>query len=165
MFRLLLSPAFLFLLLQLCSVSASQASTDNDRVQTILSQAQAPAGVVFEIASADKDTLQWALPRIQRYTTTLREKFPAIEIAIVTHGREQFALQEANADKYRKVHESVKALSTKQDVPVHICQTFAAWNGVEPEEFPDYVTVSATGPQQVNDYIDLGYTLIKIKRK
>jgi intracellular sulfur oxidation DsrE/DsrF family protein len=165
MFRFLLSPAFFLLLIQIFTVSSGQASTDNDRVQTILSQAQAPAGVVFEIASADKDALQWALPRIQQFTTSLREKFPAIEIAIVTHGREQFALQKANADRYQKVHESVKALSTKQDVPVHICQTFAAWNGVEPEEFPDYVAVSATGPQQVNDYIDLGYTLIKIKRK
>jgi intracellular sulfur oxidation DsrE/DsrF family protein len=165
MFRLLASPALLLLLIQLASVSSSQASAENDKVQTLLNQAQAPTGVLFEIASADKNALQWALPRIQQYTKTLREKFPGLDIAVVTHGREQFALQQASTDEYRKVHESVKALATKQDIPVHICQTFAAWNGVEPEAFPEYVTVSATGPQQVNDYVDLGYTLIKIKNR
>ena len=34
---------------------------------------------------------------------------------------------------------------------------------VEAEDFPDYVKVSATGPQQINDYRDLGYKLIIIR--
>jgi len=165
MYRPLFSVQFLIVVILCLVFPASQAGTTDDAVQKMLDSNQAPAGVVFEIVSADADALQWAIPRIQQYSNTLRNKFPKLEIAVVTHGREQFALQQENEQDYRKVHESVKALSMKQDIPVHICQTFAAWNGVEPEQFPEYVTVSATGPQQINDYIDLGYTLIKIKRK
>ena len=165
MFRPLYSVKFLIFVIQCLVLPVSQAGTTDNAIQKILDNTQAPAGVVFEIASADADALQWAIPRIQQYSNALRKKFPKLEIAVVTHGREQFALQQDNEEEYRKVHESVKALSMKEDIPVHICQTFAAWNGVEPEEFPGYVTVSATGPQQVNDYIDLGYTLIRIRRK
>ncbi len=154
-----------FIVLQSIVLTPSHAETATDAVQAILKSAKAPTGVVFEIALADADALQWAIPRIQEYAKQLRSKFPQMEIAVVTHGREQFALQTAKNDEYRKVHETVKALSETQDIPVHICQTFAAWNDVEPEAFPDYVTVSATGPQQVNDYIDLGYKLIKIRRR
>jgi intracellular sulfur oxidation DsrE/DsrF family protein len=120
---------------------------------------------VFEISSSDKDALKWAIPRIQQYTNTLRQKFPGLDVAIVSHGREQFVLQKKNSKEYEKVHKAVKELSSKGDVPVHICQTFAAWNDVSPEEFPDYVSVSATGPQQVNDYIELGYALIKLRKQ
>jgi len=141
------------------------ASTHGDQVDRLLAMAQAPAGVVFEIASGDAKALQWAIPQIQQYTQTLRKKFPGLDVAVVTHGREQFALQTTNQGEYQKVHDSVKDLSTKDNVPVHICQTFASWNGVEAEDFPEYVTVSTTGPQQVNDYIDLGYTLIKLRRQ
>ncbi len=165
MFRRQISLQFLFILLSYLVAGLAYASMADDKVQALLGQKQAPPGVVFEIVSGDADALQWAIPRVQQFINTLRKKFPALEVAVVSHGLEQFSLQEANADEYSKVHESVKALSMQQDVPVHICQTFAGWNGVEPEAFPEYVTVSAAGPAQINDYIDLGYTLIKINRK
>ncbi len=112
------------------------AATHSDQVNALLLQAQAPAGVVFEIASGDASALQWAIPQIQQYTQTLRKKFPGLDVAVVTHGREQFALQKEKQGEYQKVHDSVKELSTKDNVPVHICQTFAGWNGVEAEAFP-----------------------------
>ena len=156
---------YVFFLVLLLFFSGSYASSDNKTVQHLLSQSVAPQGVVFEIATSEKAALQWAIPRIQQYTTSLREKFPGLEIAIVSHGREQFVLQEKNSKEYEKVHKAVKELSAKGDVPVHICQTFAAWNNVTPEEFPDYIAVSTTGPQQVRDYVELGYTLIKLRKK
>lgn len=145
--------------------AVTHAATDSEKIQQILSLSTAPSGVVFEIASSDKDALQWAIPRIQEYTERLRQQFPGLDVAIVSHGREQFLLQEKNAKENEKVHKAVKELSTKGDIPVHICQTFAAWNNVDPEEFPDYVSVSTTGPQQVKDYLELGYYLVKLKSR
>jgi len=142
---------------------AALAGSDSEKIQTILASDKAPSGVVFEIAMADPDALRWAIPRIKQYAVSLRKKFPNLELAVVTHGREQFALQKGVSAKYRKVQKQVEQLSKSDDIPVHVCQTFAAWNDVEPEDFPEYITVSATGPQQVNDYLSLGYTLIKIR--
>lgn len=154
----------LFFMLYLFT-SGVHASRDGEKIQQILSLQTAPSGVVFEIASSDKDALQWAIPRIQEYTEKLRKRFPGLEVAIVSHGREQFLLQEKNAKENEKIHNAVKELSSKGDIPVHICQTFAAWNNVDPEEFPDYVSVSTTGPQQVRDYLELGYYLVKLKKQ
>lgn len=145
-------------------VTGAHASSDSEKIQQILSLNTAPSGVVFEIASSDKDALQWAIPRIQGYTNKLRQQFPGLDVAVVSHGREQFLLQEKNATEHVKLHKAVQELSVKGDIPVHICQTFAGWNNVEPEAFPDYVSVSTTGPQQVRDYLELGYYLVKLKK-
>jgi len=50
----------------------------------------------------------------------------------------------------------------KNNIQLHVCGTYAAWNNVSEEEFPDYVDVTAAGPATINDYISLGYILIKI---
>jgi intracellular sulfur oxidation DsrE/DsrF family protein len=89
--------------------------------------------------------------------TQLRKKFPELPVAIVTHGKEQFALTTKNADS--KTHSLVKDLVSDQ-IEVHVCGTHASWYNVMPEDFPDYVNVSATGPAQINDYEELGYELI-----
>lgn len=146
------------------TVVTAHASPHREKINELLIQQPAPSGVVFEIASSDPNALRWAIPLIKQYTDELRQKIPGIEVAVVTHGREQFALQESNAKNYQEVHNSVKALTNDDNVPVHICETFASWKNVTAEEFPDYVNVSATGPQQVNDYIDLGYSLVKLRK-
>jgi len=152
------------LLLFAASFNVAVAGSDHEAVQQILADNKAPAGVVFEIAVADADALQWAIPRIRQYSEQLRNKYQGLELAVVTHGREQFALQKDNADEYEEVHKEVEQMSRSGKIPVHICQTFASWNGVDAEDFPSYVTVSATGPQQVNDYLELGYVLVEIRR-
>lgn len=154
-------PVRLFFLFIISSFASVVIASDS-KVQEILSSTNTPSGVVFEIAGSDPVALKWAIPRIKQYVVRLRKKFPKMELAVVTHGREQFALQKSNSSEYKKVHNEVKLLAGA-DVPVHICQTFAGWSGVDPEDFPDYVSVSATGPQQVKDYLELGYTLIKIR--
>ena len=145
-------------------VVTAQASPHREKIDELLAQQPAPTGVVFEIASSDSDALRWAIPLIKNYTDELRKKIPGLEVAVVTHGREQFALQESNEKNYQQVHDSVKALASEDNVPVHICETFASWKNVAAEEFPSYVNVSATGPQQVNDYLDLGYSLVKLRK-
>mgnify|MGYP003944741913 CR=1 FL=1 len=123
---------------------------------------EAPTGVVFEIVTSSANSLKWALPQTQKYIKKLREKFPGLEIAIVTHGNEQFALKSSNANKFKKVHSLTQQLTNEDNIPLHVCGTYAGWNNVSEEEFPEYVDVTAAGPATINDYVALGYILIKL---
>ena len=143
--------------------SPASLATDSDKkIETILSLEEAPTGVVFEIVTGSANSLNWALPKTQLFIKKLRARFPKLEIAIVTHGNEQFALQTKNSKKYKKVHSLTQQLVKENNVPLHVCGTYASWRNVEEEEFPDYVDVTAAGPATINDYIALGYTLIKL---
>jgi intracellular sulfur oxidation DsrE/DsrF family protein len=126
----------------------------------LLSRSEAPPGVVFEIVSGDDDALEWAIPAVQNYIRQLRERFPDLSMAVVTHGREQFGLQSDNAKDSPKVHAATRSLVQDQDVPVHVCGTHAGWFGVSEEDFPDYVDVVPQGPTQIRLYEELGYELI-----
>lgn len=156
-----------YLLLVLLALTLGISNTaviasDKQQIQSILNMSTPADGVVFEIL-ANKDGLQWAIPRIQQYTRQLRQKFPALAIAVVSHGREQFALQTDQQQENRKLHNQVKSLLHDQ-VPLHVCGTYAEWKGVTPEDFPDYVDVAAEGPAQIRAYIELGYLLIKLEK-
>ena len=140
----------------------SFATDASKQVENILSLKQAPAGIVFEIVTGSANSLEWALPKTQKLIKRLRARFPKLDIAIVTHGNEQFALQTTNNKKYKKVHSLTQQLVQKDNVPLHVCGTYAGWKNVSEEEFPDYVDVAAEGPATINDYLSLGYILIKI---
>ncbi len=130
-------------------------------IEQVLAGDRAPSGVVIEIVTGDEEALNWALPMAKTYIEKLRRKFPDISIAIVTHGREQFALQKSKSGSRNKVHSLTRSLK-KEDVPLHVCGTFAGWEGLAEEDFPDYVDVAPAGPAQVNDYLALDYKLIVI---
>lgn len=152
----------LLLFINLIFTQAVLASEANNKVEHILSQKEAPTGVVFEIVTSSNNSLEWALPKTQQYIKKLRTRFPTLEIAIVTHGDEQFALKTSNNNKFKKVHSLTQQLVSEENVPLHVCGTYASWRNVSEEEFPDYVDVTAAGPATINDYIALGYTLIKL---
>ncbi|MBD3609539.1 MAG: DsrE family protein [Gammaproteobacteria bacterium] len=137
---------------------APSFASDKEEVAAILKLDAAPEGVVFEII-ARSDGLSWAIPRISQHSEALREKFPGLPIAVVSHGNEQFALQTKFQQRNAKVHKQVQSL-TQSDIPLHVCGTFAGWRGVSEEEFPDYVDVAAEGPAQVRAYEELGYILV-----
>ena len=120
-----------------------------------------PEGVVFEIVTGDEDALEWALPQVKRAIDRLRQRFPELPIAVVTHGEEMFALETSVRDSYTEVHDTVRSLLA-DDITVHACGTFAGWRGLAEEHFPEYVNLSAAGPAQVNDYRALGYTVIVV---
>ncbi|GMR16548.1 MAG: hypothetical protein BMS9Abin31_0891 [Gammaproteobacteria bacterium] len=141
---------------------ASFASNPEEKIEHLISLKQAPAGVVFEIVTGSDNSLEWALPKTQQFIKKIRARFPKLDIAIVTHGNEQFALKSTNNKKYKKVHSLTQQLLQKDNVPLHVCGTFASWKNVSEEEFPEYVVVAAAGPATINDYISLGYTLIKL---
>ena len=155
--------ASLLALLSGAAVAGSQLASDSS-VETLLASEQPPQGVVFEIASGDPRSLDWAIPRIQRYVKSLRDRFPDLEIAVVTHGREQFALTSDQQTSQGAVHDNVQSLVRDQNVPVHVCETYAEMNDVAAEQFPDYVQVAPAGPAQVRAYEDLGYSVIRLRR-
>jgi intracellular sulfur oxidation DsrE/DsrF family protein len=141
----------------------SSPAMANPQVDRLLQNEAAPDGIVFEIASGDPGFLDIAIPRIQDYSNRLREKFPDLSITVVTHGREQFALTRDNAKQKNDVHKRVQSLVKDYAISVHVCETYANWNDVAAEAFPDYIDVSAAGPAQINDYRELGYTVIRIR--
>jgi len=153
---------FTLILSNLIFSQASFASNPEEKIEHLLSLKQAPAGVVFEIVTGSANSLEWALPKTQQFIKKLRTRFPKLEIAIVTHGNEQFALKTSNNKKYKKVHSLTQQLVQKDAVQLHVCGTYAEWKNVSEEEFPEYVDVTAEGPATINDYISLGYILIKI---
>jgi intracellular sulfur oxidation DsrE/DsrF family protein len=131
----------------------------NDDVEALLSRGEPPHGVVFEIVSGDEAALEDILPRVREAVEKVRKRFPQTEFAVVSHGREEFALQSLYQDENAEVHGLVKSLAA-ENVPVHVCETHAGWYGVGAEDFPDYVNVAPTGPGQVNLYLELGYDVI-----
>ena len=90
----------------------------------------------------------------------LREKFPGIPVAIVSHGAEQFLMTRSSAAKAPDTHQLVQSLVNNDKVDFHVCGTHASWLDVMPEDFPDYVDVAPAAPAQIRHYEDLGYELI-----
>jgi intracellular sulfur oxidation DsrE/DsrF family protein len=136
-------------------------AADHPLIAKLLSADKPPPGVVFEIVTGDPQALRWAVPQVADYAKRLRERFPKLEIAVVTHGREMFALQKDQRAALPEMHAEIEQL-VQQHIPVHVCETYAAWRGISAEAFPAYVNVAPAGPAQVKSYLDLGYTLIKI---
>jgi len=138
-----------------------QASANSD-LDNLLARSTTPDGVVFEIVESDKSALEYLLPRVREAITKIREKFPDTDFAVVSHGREEFALQTRYQTEQSEIHNAVLSL-VAEDVPVYVCETHAGWYGVSAEDFPDYVEVAPTGPGQINLYLELGYQLIVIE--
>ncbi|MEN8170388.1 MAG: hypothetical protein ABFS08_09220 [Pseudomonadota bacterium] len=149
----------LFLLLLQQPATASSLS----EVEALLGEDKAPDGVVFEILE-DAQGLRWAIPQIINYSTQLRTRFKALPIAVMSHGREEFALQRHRQSEFPEVHLAVQSLNRKQGILVHVCATHASWYQVNPEDFPDYVDVAPSGPAQIQAYEELGYQPIVISR-
>jgi intracellular sulfur oxidation DsrE/DsrF family protein len=131
-----------------------------DEIDDILAGDTAPPGIVFEVVSDEADLLKDVLPAISNDIKRLRKRFPGLDIAIVSHGDEQFALTTDNRANNPELHEIAQTLVDDQQVSMHVCETYAEWNGVSAEEFAEFVDVSATGPAQINDYRALGYIVI-----
>ncbi len=132
-------------------------------LKEILALSNPPHGVVIEIVTGDDAGLSWALPKSQKIIQKLRGRFIDLPIAIVTHGREQFALTKKRQSSSLTAHDTVNTLIKESKVEVHVCGTYAGWRGLNVEDFPQYVNVSASGPAQINDYKSLGYLLLIIR--
>jgi intracellular sulfur oxidation DsrE/DsrF family protein len=154
-----------YLYLSLIMTAFLNLAFADSQIDHILAADMAPDGVVFEILEDDDDALGWALQRVARLSSKLRHRFPGLSIAVVTHGREQFALLSDEAGGLlSSIHDNARQLRA-DDVDLHVCGIHAGWDGYTPEDFPEYVDVSASGPAQINDYLNLGYVLILLQRE
>ncbi len=141
------------------------AAPAHAQIERILTLDTSPVGVVFEVAQGDESALSWALPKIERYTKRLKDKFPNIQIAVVTHGREQFGLVDGfegtRAQKIRR-----KALQmTQSGTTLHVCDGHNKARGVSASAFPAHINVAPSGPKQVQALRDLGYVLVQIRNR
>jgi intracellular sulfur oxidation DsrE/DsrF family protein len=132
-------------------------------VDQLLGTDQRPVGVVFEVVQGQGDALDWAIPLIAEQVGRLRDRFPGLPVAVVSHGYEQFALHRQAAASRAGLHRQVQNL-VNDDVPLHVCGTHASWYDVTGEDFPDYVDVAPSGPAQIDAYRELGYVLVVVTR-
>lgn len=133
-------------------------------VERLLAAESAPSGVVFEVIEGDEDALDRVLPAAKQHAARLRERFPGLPVAVVTHGQEQFALLSNEASgSLASIHAEARTLGDA-DIGLHVCGAHAGWYGHGPEDFPDYVDVAASGPALINDYRALGYEVIRLRQ-
>ena len=132
-------------------------------VTRILENATAPAGVVFEVVSGDLYFLAQSMPKIREHSKQLRDRFADLDIAVVTHGVEEFSLTRERRKDFPELHASVRTLTSEEDIPVHVCGTHASWQDLTAEAFPEYVDVAPVGPAQVRTYQELGYELVLVR--
>lgn len=160
--RLIVTRLFLFLISAVVLAQTVQASNQPE-IDRLLAQNDPPFGVVFEIVEGSDDALKWAIPAVNKYVKQLREKFPDIGLAVVSHGVEEFGLMKSKQQKNAQVHKTVQSL-VASDVPVHVCGTHASWKGVNADDFPDYIDVAPAGPTEIRNYEAMGYVLIEVER-
>ena len=154
--------SLLFSFFALSSAAVYALDEDQQKVADLIAEDDAPFGVVFELIGNEGDYLLNAIKKIEIYKEQLQKKFPELDIAVVSHGSEQFNLTKSNQSEAKEVHTRVQRL-VSSDVPVHICKVHASWRGVAPEDFPDYITVSSTGPAEIKQYQEVGYVLVVVR--
>ena len=130
-------------------------------IDEILALKEPPPGIVFEIISGDKLALEILIPSLQKDIHKLRQKFPQLPIALVSHGQEQFSLLNKHKTKHAKTHRLTQQL-VEDDVEVHVCGTHAGWYSYSEEDYPDFLDVAPAAPAQINDYVRLGYIHVEL---
>lgn len=148
----LFSPLLILLLTGHATASAAT-------LEQVLSGAR-PPGVVIEVVGRD-DGLRKGVPLLRDVIGQIRKRFPGIDIALVSHGREQFALLEG-AEEFTDIQRSMRELIADTQVNVHVCGAHAERAGRSAEDFVSFVNVAAHGPIQIRDYEALGYLRLKV---
>ncbi|WP_253806312.1 DsrE family protein [Hydrogenovibrio sp. JE_KL2] len=133
-------------------------------VAKILAMQHQPDGVVFDIETLDENALPRFAPYVSKQIQLIRKKFPDVDIAVVTHGAEEFALQKKEEAKNHKLHDLFNQMVKDEGVSVHVCGAVAGLKQLTQEDFPDFVSFSTSGMAQLNDYKALGYTVVPIRQ-
>ena len=131
-------------------------------IDELLSAAQSPDGVVFEIMAWRDHSWDWAVPRLRDYITRLRARFPELEFALISHGAELFELTRAAELAERPAIRELARLGN-EGLAVHVDGAFAQWKRLGQRDFLDFVDVSPSADAQLADYIKLGFTHIRLE--
>jgi hypothetical protein len=145
-------------------VLASPALAAPATLDELLARPAPPPGVVFEIVDRDPGALELALPWVKQAAQRLKVRHPGLPMALVTHGNEMFALQTGKRAGNEAIHQIAQSLSRDDDIPVHVCETYAGRRGLAAEDFPAYIDVAPTGPTQIRNYEALDYVRLVVPR-
>ncbi|MDD3608550.1 MAG: DsrE family protein [Halothiobacillaceae bacterium] len=148
---------FFLLLLAPLIVHAGAA----EEVAALIEGRDSSPGVVFDIMTGEHDALERLLPEVIGYVERIRAGRPGLDMVVVSHGDEMFALKREQAFVHGEVHENARRLVGMQ-VTFHVCGALAGMRGVDEGAFVDFIDVSPSGPAQVNDYRALGYRIVFI---
>jgi hypothetical protein len=140
----------------------ADSSRDMREVNALLDRDQAPVGVVFEIVDWEDDYLEIAIPWVNTQIKSLRARFPALDIAVVSHGSEQFSLLKDADAAFPEIHSKVQRLIIEHDVKLELCLGHANMRGFQAADFPQYVDIQGSGPAQIAAYEALGYDLVLV---
>lgn len=132
-------------------------------VKTMLESSEPPEGVVFDIETLDENALTELAPYVREQIRLVKQRYPDVDIAVVSHGAEEFALQKGAAKQHADLHSMFSQLSG-QDVSIHVCGAVGGLKKLTQEDFPEFVSYSESGMAQINDYKALDYTIIGIKQ-
>ena len=100
--------------------------------------------------------------QIQHDIQRLRQRFPGLPVVIVSHGAEQFSLVNNKRKQMPDVHQTLEHMVNNEDNKVHVCGTHASWYNITAEDYPEFIDVSPQAPAQIEDYSELGYTVITL---
>lgn len=151
----------LFAGLLLAAVAAPAAAAAE--VEALLARDTPPAGVLFEIVTGDPRALDRLLPIAAGHATRLHERFPGLEVIVLTHGSEQFALLDTERSAQAALHGRVRSL-VAAGVPVEVCGNHASWRGKAAADFPDYVVVADAAPARIARYRERGFEVVVLRR-
>ena len=105
--------------------------------------------------------MKWAIPLVRSYVDRLRTRFADLDIAVVSHGEEEFALMKYAEADFGALYRQVKALVTDK-VPVHVCVGHAVMSGYSKNDFVDYVIKVPAGVETVAEYRLRGFVYIPV---
>jgi len=143
------------------SSAFAASETPRDHVERILAQEPLPPGIVFEIMAGEADALNSLLPKVEELAAYIGDVAPQLDLAVVSHGNEMFALKSSEGFVHEEAHRSAKRLVDAR-VDVYICGAYANMRQVDWDAFLPFVVVAESGPAQVNDYRALGYEIVFI---
>lgn len=123
-----------------------------------------PEGVVFDIETLDPNALEHLTAYVVKQVRLVKEVYPDVDVAIVSHGSEEFALQKSAKADNLGLHSVFKQLVAAEQVSVHVCGAVGGLKQLSQEDFPDFVSYSASGMAQINDYKSLGYAVVVIEQ-
>ncbi len=159
-----MKPRLLLCLVLILGLSTATAGgLDSPDFRNLFARQEAPPGVVVELIEWDSNSWQWATPLLIELRERLRQRFPETDLAIVSHGGEQFQL---TRERRAEQPEALRQLQGLVDdgVDLFVCGTHSSWRDVPADAYLEFVRVAPSGPARINDYIDLGYVPVRLDR-
>ncbi len=132
-------------------------------IEQLLAAEREPDGVVFEIIVWEDHSWRWAAPMLRIHVDRLRAKFPGLDVALVSHGAEMFDLARRAGLRDTPEMRELAALSA-EGLSVHVGGDYARWKHLGQKDFLEFVDVTASGSAQLADYIELGFTHVKLEQ-